>query len=239
MRALEIHLVWLGLLTAVLGCAEEVAPVAMSPAQETEAARGDALVLVSDACAVQHAHDRFMQFQAEPAPEWHEGAKQVHQELVDSVHAELDVALQLKAVAQEVADGDISNAALAQLEELRAASIAAKESVEANDKRLRQELADHAAAKKKLEDAERTRRAKEWDQECLERGWNKGITMAGYLALNDGMSRYEVCMILDSFSYEEQSSAGPLATYAWQDGFKTIIVTFRNDALIAKGQVGL
>ncbi len=69
------------------------------------------------------------------------------------------------------------------------------------------------------------------------------VTMANYERLRNGMSRSEVEIILGGKGTELSSSSGGGMNFAviqWEkEDFKSIIVTFQNDKIMSKTQVGL
>lgn len=69
------------------------------------------------------------------------------------------------------------------------------------------------------------------------------VTMANYERLRNGMSRSEVESILGGKGTELSSSSGAGMSFAviqWEkEDFKSIIVTFQNDKIMSKTQVGL
>jgi len=85
---------------------------------------------------------------------------------------------------------------------------------------------------------EQDRLKKEAKEKKRQSGEGLGVTMAGYSFLKDGMSRWDVDLVLDCFG-EEQSRSSDLAVYVWKKGSAHIIVTFDNDKLVSKSHFGL
>ena len=71
-----------------------------------------------------------------------------------------------------------------------------------------------------------------------ETGYGLGMSMEGYLFLKDGMSKFEVDLILDCTG-EQGVESRNLEIYRWHEGFKRVHCTFRNGGLISKAQFGL
>ncbi|MCE9526478.1 MAG: hypothetical protein K8R36_10530 [Planctomycetales bacterium] len=76
------------------------------------------------------------------------------------------------------------------------------------------------------------------EKEKREKGYGLGMSMDGYLFLKDGLSKYEVDLILDCIG-EQQAESGNLEIHQWHKGFRRVHCTFRNGGLISKAQFGL
>lgn len=85
-----------------------------------------------------------------------------------------------------------------------------------------------AAEEERKRRAEAERRANE----------DLGVTWKAYSKIRTGMSYIDVYFIIGTPG-QEQSSAGSLKTYAWSEGYRSIVGTFDGDRLVAKAQFGL
>jgi hypothetical protein len=77
-------------------------------------------------------------------------------------------------------------------------------------------------------------------QRVLEKlgGPKQTVTLHAYFQIKDGMAYWEVNQLL-GYGGVEQSSAGDLKTYIWQEGFARVVASFERGKLIAKTQAGL
>ena len=83
-------------------------------------------------------------------------------------------------------------------------------------------------------------KAEEEKQRRLRETTNLGVTRKAYELIRDGMWPSEVQLVIGyEFPGEEQSSAGSYRTLAWRDGFRSIVVSFRDKQVVAKAQLGL
>ncbi|MBI3466098.1 MAG: hypothetical protein HY000_24040 [Planctomycetes bacterium] len=77
----------------------------------------------------------------------------------------------------------------------------------------------------------------EFDQ-AFSTPYHLGVTMDGFLALQEGMSKSDVDWVLNG-NPKLVNAIGPQTTYTWEDGSKLIGVVFHNDNLAGKWQSGL
>jgi hypothetical protein len=65
------------------------------------------------------------------------------------------------------------------------------------------------------------------------------FTMQDFLSLHDGSTRSHVQLILYGTEPKLSTKVGSFETYTWEDGGRVIGVTFQDDKLTSKWQLGL
>jgi len=164
-----------------------------------------------------------------------EDAIKVCNDLIGVAHNIVEKTPEWKTVSLRVANGDFSYSATS------AMYIAINEAKQSRDQlKEQQSILDMIVnePQKWAQQKEQDRIKKEAVEKKQKSGEGLGMTMAGYRFLKDGMSRWDVDLVLDCFG-EEQSRTGDLSIYVWQKGSAHIIVTFDEDKLISKSHYGL
>jgi len=194
-------------------------------------ARMQAQLAAAGVCEMQHEIETYLLQIPRSAQSWPEqGIRALDELKALSLKAQAELP-QLKATALQMANGDFSPATAA---EMRRAG-----DVLLNYGREFQRLHDEIKRVQTEVNNERSlQAARAADKRKRETGYGLGLTREGYEFLKQGMSKWEVDLILDCTG-EEHSRAGSYATYHWGQGFKGVTATFAGGQLVSKAQLGL
>ncbi|HEY4759060.1 MAG TPA: hypothetical protein VIH42_00625 [Thermoguttaceae bacterium] len=162
-------------------------------------------------------------------------AAKAYDDLMRVAHNIVEKSPEWKTVSQRVANGDFSYSATSAMYNAIAEAKLCRDQLNEHQKILEMIVKE---PQKWAQRKEQDRLRKEAEEKKRQSGEGLGVTMAGYRFLKDGMSRWDVDLVLDCFGVE-QSRSGDLAVYVWKKGSAHIVVTFDEDKLVAKSHFGL